>query len=231
MKPVFTLFLFLIVLNSCTVNNNQKEKLANELTQILDSDQELRELFTPELTAKRKSQIFEKHQITEAEFQNQSWKLTEKNDSLNLIKVEKIIRRFGYPGKKLVGNDLSTAVWYVIQHSKLPVMEKYYPLIKNASEEGELSKKYVAMMQDRILMYQGKEQIYGTQGAGRLFINPETKQEEWTNFLWPIEDFETVNERRKSVGINVSIEEYIISLGPAFSQTFTLEEIEKRTKK
>lgn len=231
MKPIFAFVLFLLILNSCSVSQNQKEELSYELTQILHSDQELRELFTPDLTPIRKTEILEKNQITEADFEKYSWKLTEKNDSLNLIKVEKIIKKNGYPGKKMVGNQLSTAVWYVIQHSELPVMEKYYPLITKACEEGDLDQKYAAMMEDRILMYQGKEQIYGTQGAGRLFINPETKQEEWTNFLWPIKNPETVNERRKSVGINVTIEDYLKSLGPDFKKTFTIEEVEKLTKK
>ena len=66
---------------------------------------------------------------------------------------------------------------------QLPVIEKYFPLIVKANENGDLEKQHVAMMEDRMLMYQGKEQMYGTQGAGRLFVNPETKKEEWTNFI------------------------------------------------
>lgn len=41
----------------------------------------------------------------------------QKRDSLNLIKVEEIIKQYGYPGKSLVGEPTNIAAWYVIQHS------------------------------------------------------------------------------------------------------------------
>lgn len=171
------------------------------------------------------------YKISENEFQKQGWKITETNDSINLIKTEKIIKKYGYPGKELVGSELSTAVWYVIQHSKLPIIEKYFPLMLKAEKNGDLSKKHIAMMKDRMLMYQGKEQIYGTQGAGRLFINPETKKEEWTNFIWPIQNPENVNVLRDSMGIKMSIEEYAKSMGIDYSKKYTIEDIERLTKK
>ncbi|MCO4303770.1 DUF6624 domain-containing protein [Riemerella anatipestifer] len=179
----------------------------------------------------RKNEILKSYNISEDKFQKLGWNLTTKNDSLNLIKVEKIIKKYGYPGKKLVGEKLNTAAWYVIQHSKLPVIEKYYPLMIKASENGDLGKQHIAMMKDRMLMYQGKEQIYGTQGAGRLFINPETKKEEWVNFIWPIKNPEKVNELRKSMNIKTSIEDYAKSMGIDYSKKYTLDEIEKLTKK
>ncbi|MDY3547022.1 hypothetical protein PG291_00180 [Riemerella anatipestifer] len=227
----FSLILTLLLLTSCSVTQKQKENLKNELSLILKSDQELRELFTPDLKPERKNEILKSYNISEDKFQKFGWNLTVKNDSINLIKVEKIIKKYGYPGKKLVGEKLNTAVWYVIQHSKLPVIEKYYPLMIKASENGDLGKEHIVMMKDRMLMYQGKEQIYGTQGAGRLFINPETKKEEWVNFIWPIKNPENVNELRKSMNIKTSIEDYAKSMGIDYSKKYTLDEIEKLTKK
>ena len=231
MKIKLTIITFLALLTSCSVTQNQKDKLKSELTQILKSDQELRELWTPDLRPERKYEILQTYKISESEFQKQGWKITEKNDSINLLKTEKIIKKYGYPGKELVGEKLSNAVWYVIQHSKLPIIEKYFPLMIKAQENGDLSKQQIAMMKDRMLMYQGKEQIYGTQGAGRLFVNPETKKEEWTNFIWPIENPEKVNELRTSMDIKMSIEEYAKSMGIDYSKKYTLKEIEKLTKK
>ncbi len=231
MKILLTIIVFSAFLTSCSVTQNQKNNLQNQLTEILKSDQDLRELFTPNLTLQRKNEILQTYDISESEFQKQGWKLTEKNDSINLIKTEKIIKKYGYPGQELVGTELNTAVWYVIQHSKLPVIEKYFPLIKKANENGDLSKRHIAMMEDRMLMYQGKEQIYGTQGAGRLFVNPETQKEEWTNFIWPIKNPEKVNELRNSMDIKMSIEEYAKSMGIDYSKKYTIEEINKLTKK
>lgn len=231
MKVNLLIIIFLTSLVSCSVTQNQKNNLKNELTQILKSDQELRELFMPDLKVERKKEILEYYKINESDFQKQGWKITEKNDSINLRKTEKIIKRYGYPGKNLVGTKLSTAVWYVIQHSKLPVIEKYFPLIVKANENGDLEKQHVAMMEDRMLMYQGKEQIYGTQGAGRLFVNPETKEEKWTNFIWPIQNPENVNALRNSMNIKMSIEDYAKSIGMDYEIKYTIQEIEKLTKK
>jgi len=218
-------------MNSCAVSQNKKDDLKQELTEILQSDQELRELFTPNITVERKTEILIKYKISEEDFNKRNWKITEENDSLNLIKIEKIIKKYGYPGKTLVGEKQSTAVWYVVQHSKLSTIEKYFPLMEKANKNGDLKDTHIAMMKDRMLMYQGKEQIYGTQGAGRLFINPKTKEEEWTNFIWPIKNWKEVNELRKSVGFNETIEEYAKSLEMDISKKYTIEEIESLTKK
>ena len=231
MKIRLIIIAFLLFLSSCSVTQNRKDNLKDELTRILKSDQELRELFAPNLKEERKNEILQTYKISENEFQKLGWKITETNDSINLIKTEKIIKKYGYPGKQLVGSELSTAVWYVIQHSKLPIIEKYFPLMLKAEKNGDLSKKHIAMMKDRMLMYQGKEQIYGTQGAGRLFINPETKKEEWTNFIWPIQNPENVNVLRVSMGIKMPIEEYAKSIGIDYSKKYTIEEIERLTKK
>lgn len=231
MKAKLLIIIFLTAVVSCSVTQNQKTNLKNELSQILKSDQELRELFMPDLTLKRKKEILEYYKISETDFQKQGWKITETNDSINLRKTEKIIKRHGYPGKDLVGTKLTTAVWYVIQHSKLPIIEKYFPLIIKANENGDLDKQHIAMMEDRMLMYQGKEQIYGTQGAGRLFINPETKEEKWTNFIWPIQNPKNVNALRNSMNIKMSMEDYAKSIGIDYGKKYTIQEIEKLTKK
>ena len=224
------LFLFSFLI-SCGVTQSQKENLKNELSQILKSDQELRELFTPNITPQRKLEILDKYRISESEFQKLRWKITEQNDSINVLKTENIIKKYGYPGKKLVGDMLNTAVWYVVQHSKLPIIEKYFPLMIKANQKGDLSNRHLAMLKDRMLMYQGKEQTYGTQVAGRIFVNPETKKEEWIDFIWPIKNPDKDNELRSSMDIKMTIEEYAKSMGIDYSKKYSIDEIEKLTKK
>lgn len=58
-------------------------------------------------------------------------------------------------------------------------------------------------MEDRYLMYQGKEQIYGTQGTTSLFKSGKNE-----SFIWPIQNPERVNQRRKKAGFSQTIEEY-----------------------
>lgn len=229
----YNLWILIISISLISCKDSQKEikSLKSELVQILESDQDLRRIFTPDITPEGKRQILKKYNITAEEFETRGWKITQEIDSLNLIKVEKIISKHGYPGKELVGEKLSAAVWYVIQHSELPTMEKYFPLIEKANKERDLDDRNIAMMKDRMLMYQGKPQIYGTQGAGRLFINPTTQEEEWTNFIWPIENPNNVNDLRKSMNINTTIEEYAESMGIDYSKIYTIEEIENLTIK
>ena len=230
-KNIFlAISIFLMTLN-CKSQSTINEDLKKQLEQIVFVDQIYREFIDNNTTQARREEIAKlTNNTTENLYQN-VFKIIEQNDKTNFEKVEKIVEKYGYPGKELVGEKLSNAVWYVIQHSKLPIIEKYFPLMIKAQENGDLSKQQIAMMKDRMLMYQGKEQIYGTQGAGRLFVNPETKKEEWTNFIWPIENPEKVNELRTSMDIKMSIEEYAKSMGIDYSKKYTLKEIEKLTKK
>ncbi|RQP13800.1 MAG: hypothetical protein EAS48_02985 [Chryseobacterium sp.] len=227
-----TVIAAILLLSSYSIGYSQDrvEMLKTELAQLLKSDQDLRELFSPDINAERKTEILREYSITDEEFKNRGWGITEENDSLNLRKVEKIIREFGYPSKALVGSKLSTAVWYVLQHSDLTAMERYFPTIVRANKTGDLPDANVAMMKDRMLMYQGKEQIYGTQGAGRLFKNSTTGKEEWTNFIWPIKNWRKVNKLRQSVGIKQTIEEYEKALGLANSKRYTLKEVKELTE-
>lgn len=105
-----------------------------------------------------------------------------KIDSLNIHKVEQIIAKYGYPGKTMVGEPENTAVFYVIQHSNK--IQKYYPLIEKAGKSGELPFKYTAMMLDRKLSGEGKEQVYGTQVFMQTVKNPKTGKRRPLNMLF-----------------------------------------------
>ena len=68
-------------------------------------------------------------------------------DSINTLKVEQIMQEYGYPGKKVVGDYLSTTAWLVTQHSPLAFQEKYLPLIQKAAEQGDLPKGNLALLE------------------------------------------------------------------------------------
>lgn len=125
-------------------------------------------------------------------------------DSLNLMRIEEIIAKYGYPGKTLVGGA-SSAAFMVIQHADLETQQKYLPLLQKAAEAGELSKSSLALLIDRVRVGEGKKQLYGTQ----YFRNEVTGEFEFK----PIEDVENVNARRAEMGIMYSIEEYAKRFG------------------
>jgi hypothetical protein len=211
---VLSIFIFGISFSQTGINLELKK----ELDAILKSDQIFREFSDSNTTAVRKAEILKETGYSKLELNRDLWQIVDKTDAKNIKRIEEIIAKFGYPGKKLVGEPTNLACWYVIQHSK--EISKYFPLIQKAGAEGEISKTSVAMMQDRLLMYDEKEQIYGTQGAGRLIINSEGK-EEFFNFIWPIQSPEKVNELRKKIGFTTTVEENAKNLGMEY-KVFTI---------
>ncbi|WP_024770832.1 BT_3928 family protein [Aquimarina macrocephali] len=149
-----------------------------------------------------------------------SWEEQKIVDSTNTIFVEEVFKKYGYPGKTLVGQGTNIAAWLVIQHSDK--IGEYLPLIKEAGQKGELDMASVAMMEDRYLMQQELEQVYGTQG---MTLNSNSKKP--IPLIWPIKDPESVNKRRKEVGFTETIEEYSERLLGVPYKAYTLEEVKK----
>lgn len=201
---------------------NAKPKLDLSLKQRLDSiavlDQKYRTLMQTQSLEERKN-IGEKMGLSEAEYSGDLWKLQVVIDSANIAYVERIFKTIGYPGKSMVGEPTNTAAWYVLQHNPDKIAE-YLPLIKKAGEQKELPMRLVAMMEDRYLMNENKPQIYGTQG----------RRQNGEKFIWPIENPEMVNERRRNVGFGNTVEEYAKGLfGEDFEyKALTMEQINQQ---
>ena len=198
-------------------------QLKSELDEIYKFDQFLREYSNSSLSESRKNEISAFVGYSRNELNANLWKIINKQDSINLNKVERIIEKYGYPGKTLVGEPTNKATWYVIQHSKK--INHYFPLIKKAGKKREIPMTLVAKMEDRMLMYEGKEQVYGTQGAGRM-IYDENGNEKFFQFIWPIQDSKSVNKRRKDVGFTSTIEESARELDIPYVN-FSMEDYKK----
>jgi hypothetical protein len=125
-------------------------------------------------------------------------------DNRNLARLVAIINQYGWPGRSLVGKAGATTAFLVIQHSDSEVQQKYLPLVQKAAAQGELEKSAAALLQDRVLMGQGKPQIYGSQ----LTANKDTKKYEF----YTIADEAHVDERRASVGLG-PLAEYAKNFG------------------
>jgi hypothetical protein len=104
----------------------------------------------------------------------------------------------------LVGETRQDNIWLIIQHAPLAKQEQYFPFIDAAAQKGEMHKSSWALMVDRIRMYKGQPQIYGSQlvrdeiSGGRKFHE--------------IEDEANVNKRRAEVGLG-PLEEYAQLMG------------------
>ena len=122
-------------------------------------------------------------------------------DASNLIRVKAIVKRYGFPTPKLVGKDGVEAVFLLIQHGDLAFQEQMLPDVKNSFQSGNLSGQNYAMLLDRVLVRQGKPQVYGTQANS---VDEVTGKVEFE----PIEDEANVDKRRAEVGLP-PLSEYI----------------------
>ena len=205
--------------------NGINKDLKIELDSIMKSDQILREFVDSGTSEDRKKEILkEVGRENDLSFRKNIWSAINKQDSINLIKIEKIIAVYGYPGKSLIGEPTNESAWFVIQHTSK--IANYLPMIEEAAKKGEIPFTKYAMMQDRYLTQQGKEQIYGTQGQGKQITNKETGKKEFFNYISPIQNPEKVNELRKKAGFTSTVEENAKRLGIEY-KVYTLDEIAK----
>ena len=120
-------------------------------------------------------------------------KIMNHKDSLNLIKVSKILDTKGWVGKDVVGETANKTLFLVIQHADLQTQQKYLPMMREAVKKGNASGANLALMEDRIALREGRKQIYGSQIAK----NTETK----IFYVSPLEDPDNVDARRANVGL------------------------------
>ena len=113
----------------------------------------------------------------------------------NARQLEEIISLIGYPTVDQVGQKVSAAAWLVIQHAiGLPAfMRRCCQLLEKAVKAGQASPVHLAYLSDRIAVFEGKGQHYGTQfdWDENGILSPQT-----------IDDRIKINERRRSIGLN-----------------------------
>lgn len=111
------------------------------------------------------------------------------------------------------------ALFLVVQHSDVEHQRKYIDLFDAAAKKGLVARADVATMRDRILMHEGRPQIYGTQtftpnrtiiinsdGGKRIAgegedNDDETSESQPTAYLWPVESADVLDARRAEVGL------------------------------
>ena len=112
----------------------------------------------------------------------------------NASRLKEILAEYGWPVPALVGDDGAEAAWLIVQHAigDPPLQRQCLQLVQSAAKSGEVPLWQAVMLEDRIRMFEGKPQIYGTQ--------LETDSE-GTLRPYLIEDPEHVEERRSRVGL------------------------------
>lgn len=228
--PVMRVILVVLLIFTNVALSIGQDHLNLDLKEKLDSiyafDQGLRR-YMGNTDSLQKDSIAQLVGYTVDELDKRKFEILSYHDSLNLIFVEQVIAAIGYPGKTLVGEPTNETAWLVLQHSdKIP---QYFPLVKEAGEKGEIPFRLIAMMEDRLLMYEGKEQLYGTQAKGMTVTNVEEGKNEFISFIWPIKDPATVNKRRQQAGFEDTVEENAKKMNIDY-RVLTLDDVEKMAK-
>ncbi|MFA7609815.1 MAG: DUF6624 domain-containing protein, partial [Bacteroidales bacterium] len=121
-------------------------------------------------------------------------------DSINLLKIEKILKEYGWPSTELVGEQGVNTIFLIIQHANAKARNNYSKLLKKAARKDISQRPNYAYLIDKIKMDKGKKQIYGTQ----LKYVEEKKCFE----LFPIKNIKNVDKRREKMFLP-NLDEYL----------------------
>lgn len=108
----------------------------------------------------------------------------------NADRLAQIIDEYGWPTAALVGEEAARRAWLVAQHAdrRLDLQRRALELMTGSRG----NPTQLAMLRDRLLVNEGRPQIYGTQIAGVVDGAPVP---------WPCEDPDRMDERRAEVGL------------------------------
>jgi hypothetical protein len=115
-----------------------------------------------------------------------------KIDAENVQWLKQTVEKQGWPTNSLVGSDGANAAWLLVQHADadLKFQRKCLDLMA-ALPKKEVSQTDFAYLTDRVLLAEGKKQIYGTQLD---WIDGKLQPQ-------PLEDEANVDKRRAEVGM------------------------------
>jgi hypothetical protein len=167
----------------CTRNKNINLTIAMEVRNMFKQDQYVRGYLIQAIKLKNKciiDSIDSKAQFI---------------DSVNVTKLILILEQVGYPGTDIVSGECRDDAFFILQHANLQTQRKYLPILIDAVKNNQVSGITSAFLIDRILVSEGKKQLYGTQ----YILKPDGTQQ-----LAPVED--PVNLQKRQSEINLPIE-------------------------
>ena len=148
------------------------------------------------------------------------WAKMTEVDRKNTSRMKEIVKKYGWPGKSLVGKEGANAAWLLVQHADRDraFQKECLPLLQAAAATGEAARAHVAYLTDRVLVGDKKPQVYATQF---------TQNEKGEMVPQPMEDEANVDKRRKEMGLP-TLEEYKKVMRQVYGSRRTSPEPKKR---
>ena len=113
--------------------------------------------------------------------------------------LQDMIEQHGWPTYDMVGKDAAHAAWLLAQHADQhpELQQRILDLMEPLVEQGQAAGSQFAMLTDRVLTGRGEPQVYATQF---------TYDEEGVLRPSPTIDWENIEQRRASVGLDTMAE-------------------------
>lgn len=170
-----------IMVRKRRIEANFDKPLRRKLQLIEKTDQDVRIAYLSARSTQPHDSIAEAEAIKEMQ----------RVDRINQEQICKILDSRGLVGKDKVGNAVGV-FWTVIQHADVETQKKYLPLFIEGAQRGDITQEGVAMMEDRINMFEGKPQRYGSQIV---------EDEQGKPMLYQLLDASKVDEWRQEMGM------------------------------
>lgn len=120
-------------------------------------------------------------------------------DKANSVRLQEIIKQYGWPDSGRFSKGASEGAWLILQHAShdRAFQREGLELMKQITEGG-VHPGHIAYLEDRVTLFENDVQIYGTQGycEGSIFV------------LSPVKNEKDINVRRRNAKLP-PIEVYI----------------------
>ncbi|PZW39151.1 hypothetical protein LX95_02292 [Mesonia algae] len=145
-------------------NNSEKELF---LTEIFNFDQSMR--------GEKSSNILLKFGKNSKQYKKYLIKM-DSLDKVNLKKIKRYLNKFGYPNSNTFTEKANITPWVVIHHSDLKTRLSYYPNLKKAYQESNLSIDHFELYLTRTFLmqkgyYPNSEGVYNREKKIEYLIN------------------------------------------------------------
>ena len=113
-------------------------------------------------------------------------------DEARQRRLAAIIATHGWPTLSMVGWEAANAAWLIAQHAPLARLKPWLALMQDAAARHEIAPYNLATSIDRVLVYEGRKQVYGTQYRPR---------EHGPGEAYPSENMDRLEQRRLQMGL------------------------------
>lgn len=176
---------------------DKNAEIVAEFAAMSEKDQYLRRLFIPMMQELNSSPEERKKLIALSE------ETFDKIDGQHTARLKEILKKYSWQQLNEIDRGVAGNAWTIVQHSgdikfQIETLEEIKSLVFAKKMTGS---KY-ALLLDRIAKNQGRKQTYGTQSAC----------ENGQMVPYSIADPEGVDERRKEIGLHLTLDEYFKQL-------------------